>query len=355
MKVHSPFIYLLLLSFLEQRLSILLLLAINAISLSVFKTIRPTLRLTALFFIFILTKYILELNLLQSMFTTLNSTLSHSLASQITDLFDTNHAQFLIGITIGGSNVDLNQDLKNLFKKFNLLHLISVSGANFILINELTNPLKKYLGYYRILITNLIVSSYYIFAIGFSNLPASRAFLFSSYDNIAALSGRPIKFFNKLLLSLCVISYSSPTLLFERSLILSVGFTLLYKSFGLPKIKTLFDNELLKLATIFIISATIFGNENPDFLANLLLSVIYPILFIGTFTIYITSIIGAELLADVTYRVINIILDFIFEYLGALSSTENTYLQTMLFLAILAIFVYKIVKNKYRGYQNIAQ
>lgn len=281
---------------------------------------------------------------LRSLYTSLHLTLHSSFSQFINQYFPNEYANFLISITIGTSDTKLSKGIYELFKRFNLLHVVSISGANFALIKELIEKANAYINKKTLYFFIMLVQTYYILLIGVNNLPALRAFIFSVITGYSITVGRPISFTNKLLLTILVITAINVNSLGSLSLILSIGFSILYRIFDLNPFKRIFNNELKKLTLVFIISMFIFNSSKPDFIANAIFAIIYPLVFVGTFTTYILFVLNLEVsaLANVIYLLAKTIIYL----LGELSSNINTYLQLLLFLAILIIITRESIQKR---------
>lgn len=260
---------------------------------------------------------------------------------------------FLISITVGTADTKLSKDIYYSFKRFNMLHVVSISGANFALIKNIFERFYKYLNKRRVNILVLIIQTYYIFLIGFDNLPALRAYLFTALALCSSLTGRPITFANKLLLAVIFIVNINYESLNSMGFFLSIGFSIVYKCLELKPLSRIFANEFKKMSLVFIISVVIFSSENPDFFANLVFSIIYPLLFVLTFIGY-----GLELLNIKATIIAELVLNLVYLILGSLnhlSSYINIYLQSAVFIAMLSSIFKSIFNHKKNEYTKFAQ
>jgi len=311
------------------------------------------LRGTALFVLILILKSASNQIEIITIYQSIHAELYLSFNGFITNFFPNNIVVFLISITIGTSEVKLQKSTYDIFKQFNLLHVVSISGANFTLIKDLFEFFKKYINKNIVNIFILGIQTYYILLIGLFNLAAMRAYLFMLIGTYSTIVGRPIKFVNKLLITLVVIICLNPNSLSSKNLWLSIGFSILYKLLELKPLSIIFNNELKKLALIFIISAAIFNSDSPDFIANLVFGLIYPIIFISTFLAYILSYINIQF--EFLVSLIELLIRIIFDSLNQLSSYANGFLQIAIFIAILISTLKSISSRRNHEYTKFAQ
>lgn len=258
--------------------------------------------------------------------------------------FNNNISALIVSITAGNENIKIPSNIYSLFKDFNLLHLISISGSNFILLEELIKPSKRYIKKNKRLFIYLVISSLYILLIGINNLPALRAYLFGCLNIYSQYVGRPIKFLNKSAVSAFIISLIHPKELISLSLLLSYGFTFFYKLLLSSKINKVLNNELKILSVVFLASSFIFNSSKPDFLANILLTTTYPLIFFAAIITYLLDLIKANpyLLTYAIEGIINLIING----LNQLSTNTMTLIQNTIFIAILASMLKRVLNTK---------
>lgn len=262
--------------------------------------------------------------------------------SFIDKTFGDNQSLFIASILIGITNQSLPKDIYSSFKRFNLLHAISISGANFSLIQSLIDKFNYIINKKILVLLSLIIFTLYFLLIGFNNAPALRAYINSSIINYSKLMGRPIKFQRIIFITILVTLVLRPELLFTNSFLLSQSFAIFYHLLGRKPFSTLFDSELKRILLIFLITTIIFNSQSPDFLANLLFSILYPLIFVFTFLHFILSL--SSISIDLLVNIVTLIVDFIFKYFKELESSYNSQLQIIIFLAILAL----ILKSQFR-------
>lgn len=257
---------------------------------------------------------------------------------------------FIVSITIGSTSLKLSSRTYSLFQKLNLIHVISISGANFSMIYEGIKFLNKFFNKKRILLIYSVLSTFYILLIGLNNLAAFRAYIFTGINTYSGLAGRPIKFIDKLLLSLVFITLIDIHSITDRSLILSYGFSIFYSALGSKYLSRIFNNEVKKISLTFIASCLIFNSKNPDFIANLTFAILYPILFILTTTLYISSNFNID--TYIFSELINILIEVLLDQLSLLTARELIVIQSIVFLAILITLLKKNLRINFYGYKN---
>lgn len=270
--------------------------------------------------------------------------------SFIDKTFKNNQSLFIASILIGITNQNLPKDIYTSFKRFNLLHAISISGANFSLIQSLLDKFNYIINKRILVFLSLIIFTLYFFLIGFNNAPALRAYTNSSINNYSKLVGRPIKFHRTVVITVLVTLILRPELLFTNSFLLSQGFAIFYHLLGQKPLSTLFNSELKRILLIFLITTIIFNSQSPDFLANLLFSILYPLIFVFTFLHFILSLFSISF--DLLVNMITLMVDFIFKYFKELESLYNSQLQIIIFLAILALILKSQIRLKSYEYQK---
>lgn len=276
-----------------------------------------------------------------------------SFQSFIVNYWPSDLTTFLISITVGTADTKLSKEIYYSFKRFNMLHVVSISGANFALIKNIFERLNKYFNKRKVYILVLIVQSYYIFLIGFDNLPALRAYLFTSITLYSSLTGRPINFANKLLLTVVFIVNINYESLNSMGFFLSIGFSIVYKCLELRPFNRIFTNEFKKMSLVFIISVIIFNSENPDFFANFVFSIIYPLLFVLTFIGYALDLIALKI--TIIVNLVLILINLILSSLNHLTSNTNTFLQSAIFIAMLSSILKSVFKKNKNEYSKFAQ
>jgi ComEC/Rec2-related protein len=150
----------------------------------------------------------------------------HDLTSLIKSVIS-NKASPLNGLTMAillGDESGLDINLEKEFTDLGIVHLIAISGANFLLVlscfelilksSKLNNLLAK---------ASLLVLAYIYFRIvGTTNYPALRAFTFLFVEMLGQLLGRKQSSLQKLSLSLALISISAPSSFWDRGFQLSL-------------------------------------------------------------------------------------------------------------------------------------
>lgn len=242
----------------------------------------------------------------------------------------------ITSITIG-SDQRLDSNLSKNFRKFNLIHLLSISGGNFIIIKAWVAPLT---GFLKKQWNNLIViclQSIYICFIGIDNPAALRAYIFSAIDIFAKTTGKPIKFIDKILVTSFLIGLLDLNLITSLSFILSITFSVIYKLMGSRYLSSIFNTELKKLTFTFLFGCLIFNSQQPDYLANILFALAYPLIFTTLSINLITSTIFNVVNLDIIINIVR----FLLSYLNEISSVINTNLQLIIFIVSIILIFYK--------------
>lgn len=310
-------------------------------------------RTSKLFVILMILKLLSQTPSLRSLMGETHSILYNSFEIFITTFSPESLTTFLISITVGTAETKLTKDIYYSFKRFNMLHVVSISGANFSLIKSLFEVFKKFIDKRKLYIFIIFIQTYYIFLIGFTNLPALRAYLFTTITLYSSIIGRPISFINKLLVAMIFIININHESLNSMGFYLSIGFSILYKCLELKPLNKIFNTELKKISLVFMISIIIFNSDNPDFIGNLVFSLLYPFIFVFTFLGYIINLFGIKVI--VIYEIVLLMIRLILGSLNQLSSTINTYIQTSLFIAILIKIFKSTFKKRNYEYTKFAQ
>ncbi len=267
----------------------------------------------------------------------INTDIHSSFTDFLSKNFPSTQAIFLASILVGSSDQNISKELYSLFKRFNLVHVISISGSNFALIQSILENLKILMNKRGVILVLIFLQSLYYLIIGFNNAPALRAFIFALISNYSSLIGRPIKFYKKILFTVLIILAIRPHLIPTLSFILSTSFAIFYHLLGHAPLNKIFNNEVKRIALIFILSSLIFNSQAPDFLANLLFGLVYPFIFISIFIAYFLAIISIEISFLISFN--SLTSSFIFTYFNELSSEKLSLIQVFGFLAILTITV----------------
>jgi predicted membrane metal-binding protein len=299
-------------------------------------------RLIYMSVIIVILKYISLDSYLNSYLVSISNHFKNSFSNFINSNFELNIGVLLTSITIGVSDKSIDRSIYNLFKEFNLLHLISISGANFGFLANLATPFNKLISKKKVIVLTIIIQTYYYLLIGFLNLPASRAFTFSLIENYSIITGRPAKYYNKILLTLILIAIFYPNNLLDRSLLLSLGFSIFYFILGTKYLAKIFNSELKKLVITFFITTLIFNSQNPDLLANISFALLYPFIFIGVFISYVFHLLNLRF--EIIFNFISAIISLLIQFLNQLSSSHSVSIQIAIFILVLAL----IFKSTFR-------
>lgn len=277
--------------------------------------------------------YLAEINVMISI-------LHNALISDFSEFLNTNYPQYsslILSIIAGGNNSSLDSNYTKLFKNLNILHLLSVSGGNFEILTRSIYLFKRVIGAKISNFLAILSINFYIALIGFSNFPSLRAYIFSSLNSYSKISGRPVKFTHKILLTFLILSVFSPTFLTSRSFWISILFSTVYFLINTGVFKKIFNNEFKQITIMFLISSLIFENTNPDFIANLAATIFLPIVIILTLTTYTCSGFGS--LAYLNTQLETAIEVFI-ELLSSLNTNLTFKLQLIIFVVILIVIVF---------------
>lgn len=292
--------------------------------------------------IFLILRYLSSLETLKAFYTNVHDQLFNSFSSFLTINYKDN-ASLLTSILIGASNVKIDQNIYEQFRKFNLLHVVSISGANFIFISELITKLPTIFPKRIKLLITSIIQTYYIFTIGINNLPALRAYLFSMLTTLSLFSGRPTNFMHKLFITLIFVTAIFPEAITSLSLILSTFFALLYKLLSTKALNRIFNNDFKKITLTFLITGIIFGSENPDYLANIFFALTYPFIFIATYMGYIFSLFNIDLI--ILLNIVNLFINDIYRIMSELSTFQNVLIQALIYISIAILILRESLKR----------
>lgn len=293
--------------------------------------------LISAYLVIFLIRYTLNLTYLSSLVYTTTESLKENFIVILGEYLKEDKLSFIASITIGKTSLKLSSRIYSLFQKLNLIHVISISGANFSMIYEGIKFLNKFINKKRILVIYALLSTFYILLIGLNNLAAFRAYIFTGINTYSSLVGRPIKLLDKFILSLVFMTLFDTNSITDRSLMLSYGFSIFYTALGSKYLSRIFNNEVKKMSLTFIVSCLIFNSKNPDFIANLTFTILYPIIFILAAGLYISSNFNMDIY--IFSDLINTLTEILLNQLNLLTSSELIIIQSIAFIAILIILL----------------
>ncbi|MFW5703168.1 MAG: ComEC/Rec2 family competence protein [Candidatus Dojkabacteria bacterium] len=129
----------------------------------------------------------------------------------------------LVIAVVFGDTFLFSDELEEDFRQIGITHLVAVSGANFVLLIGLATFFLAKVPLRRRLILLGIIGTIYMYWVGFANLPAFRAYLFSMLYLLQLFTGRRISKINLFAIGLVLIASSAQGFYADLGLQLSLS------------------------------------------------------------------------------------------------------------------------------------
>lgn len=268
----------------------------------------------------------------------------------------------LTAITIG-DKTKLDEDVKYLFQKVGMAHILVVSGMHLSILGQ---------GVYRFLRKRgisfggaggiaIVITGVFVLFSG-ASIGSVRAFLMFCIFLMAELLGKKYDGVCALAIAAMIQIFFYPLSLENTSFLLSYGMVLGVHLFALPLTKrftgwkkTVCFSILLWFYSFVLLAYCFYEIFSYSFLINMLILPFLPILFSVGLLSCIVSMIVPNLITDIGWRVCHVIL-YCYEWLADISLNwkgamfvlgKPTFLQIMLFVILLYLFWRTFGKKKY--------